>query len=91
MVKNTEKKDLKIGCRANDLEKTEKRNGFNNLFDTEWEVFVIKKDKITGEYVGKTACCALSPVQFIDRVEIDLKNLSLNQFELAKINYELHC
>ena len=62
MVKNTEKKDLKIGCRANDLEKTEKRNGFNNLFDTEWEVFVIKKDKITGEYVGKTACCALSPV-----------------------------
>ena len=62
MVKNTEKKDLKIGCRTNDLEKTDKRTGFNNLFDSEWEVFVIKKDKITGEFVGKTACCALSPV-----------------------------
>jgi hypothetical protein len=33
-----------------------------DLFDREWEVFVIKKDEATGKLIGKTACCALSPV-----------------------------
>ncbi len=33
-----------------------------NLFDRQWEVFVIKRDEVTGKLVGRTACCALSPV-----------------------------
>lgn len=41
---------------------SDKRVKFNGLFDSEWEVFVVKKDKATGKFVGKTACCAWSPV-----------------------------
>lgn len=37
-------------------------NSFDALFDAEWEVFVIKRDKVTGKLVGKTACCALAKV-----------------------------
>jgi hypothetical protein len=52
---------LKVGCRTNSTDKTEKKVTFDNLFDAEWEVFVIKKDK-TGKLVGRLACCALAPV-----------------------------
>ncbi len=38
------------------------RKFYDWLFDSEWEVFVIKKDEATGKLVGRTACCALSPV-----------------------------
>lgn len=37
-------------------------NSFDNLFDTDWEVFVIKQDKTTGKLIGRTACCALAKV-----------------------------
>lgn len=37
-------------------------NSFDPLFDTDWEVFVIKRDKTTGKLVGRTACCALAKV-----------------------------
>ena len=35
---------------------------YDQLFDHNWEVFVIKHDKTTGKLIGRTACCALSPV-----------------------------
>ncbi len=41
-------------------EKTRKL--YDRLFDTEWEVFVIKKDETTGKFVGRVACCASAPV-----------------------------
>jgi hypothetical protein len=33
-----------------------------DLFDREWEVFVIKRDAETGKLIGRTARCALCPV-----------------------------
>jgi hypothetical protein len=54
---------FRAGCR-----KTNSRNTGTNaeskkdLFDREWEVFVIKRDEGTGKLIGRTACCALSPV-----------------------------
>ncbi len=54
---------FKAGCRATSSNNVEKNTESNkDLFDREWEVFVIKRDKATGKLVGKTACCALSPV-----------------------------
>ncbi len=38
------------------------RKLYDRLFDTEWEVFVIKRDEATGTLIGRTACCALSPI-----------------------------
>lgn len=35
---------------------------FDSLFESEWEVFVIKRDEATGKLVGRTACCALARV-----------------------------
>jgi hypothetical protein len=35
---------------------------FDALFESEWEVFVIKRDEATGKLVGRTACCALARV-----------------------------
>jgi hypothetical protein len=35
---------------------------FDSLFESDWEVFVIKRDETTGQLVGKTACCALAKV-----------------------------
>jgi hypothetical protein len=37
-------------------------SSFDSLFASDWEVFVIKRDKATGKLVGKTACCALAKV-----------------------------
>ena len=42
------------------VEKT--RKVYDQLFDRDWEVFVIKKDETTGKLVGRTACCASAPV-----------------------------
>ncbi len=42
------------------VEKTGKL--YDRLFDRDWEVFIIKKEDATGKLIGKTACCALSPV-----------------------------
>jgi hypothetical protein len=38
------------------------KNSFDSLFESDWEVFVIKRDETTGQLVGKTACCALAKV-----------------------------
>jgi hypothetical protein len=39
---------------------SQKRQEFNDKFlNTEWEVFVVKRDDETGKYVGKFAACAL--------------------------------
>jgi hypothetical protein len=54
---------FKAGCRTTSSNNAEKNIEFNkDLFDREWEVFVIKRDEATGKLAGRTACCALSPV-----------------------------
>jgi hypothetical protein len=42
--------------------RTSPSSSFDSLFDSDWEVFVIKRDKATGKLVGKTACCASAKV-----------------------------
>lgn len=37
-------------------------SSFDQLFDSDWGVFVIKYDKSKGKLVGKTACCWHSKV-----------------------------
>ena len=37
-------------------------NPANNIFEHDWEVFVIKYDKRAGKFVGKTVFCALAQV-----------------------------
>lgn len=39
-----------------------KRAAFDNLLNGDWEVFVIKRDDKTGQFTGKTVCCALGSV-----------------------------
>ncbi len=54
---------FKAGCRTSSLSNAGSNAEFDkNLFDREWEVFVIKREEATGKLIGKTACCALSPV-----------------------------
>lgn len=54
---------FKVGCRTtSSLNAGENAESNKNLFDREWEVFVIKRDEATGKLIGKTACCALAPV-----------------------------
>lgn len=54
---------FKAGCRTTSSRNVgENAESNKNLFDREWEVFVIKREEATGKLVGKTACCALSPV-----------------------------
>ena len=53
----------KMCCRkAKDYVQDKSRKFYDRLFDSEWEVFVIKRDAATGKLIGRTACCALSPV-----------------------------
>lgn len=53
----------KMCCRkARACVQDKSRKFYDRLFDREWEVFVIKRDEATGKLIGKTACCALSPV-----------------------------
>ena len=54
---------LKAGCRNKSACRNESISALSkNLFEREWEVFVVKKDQTTGKLIGKVACCALSPV-----------------------------
>jgi hypothetical protein len=53
---------LNSGCRINGSIDLGKNVDYQNLFEIDWEVFVIKKDKSNGKLVGKLACCTLSPV-----------------------------
>ena len=39
-----------------------KQAAFERLFNRDWEVFVIRKDEKTGQFVGKAACCAHASV-----------------------------
>ncbi len=48
--------------KAKDYIAEKKRTFYEKLFNTEWEVFVVKRDEKTGEFVGKTAACALCSV-----------------------------
>jgi hypothetical protein len=53
----------KICCRkVRDYVSEKKNAAFNRLFNGDLEVFVVKQDEKTGEFVGKTTCCALCPV-----------------------------
>ena len=55
--------NFKAGCRTISSGNAGKNVEYNkDLFDSEWEVFVIKRDEATGKLIGRTACCALSPV-----------------------------
>ena len=54
---------FRAGCRTTSSHNSETNaKSKKDLFDREWEVFVIKRDEATGKLIGKTACCALSPV-----------------------------
>ncbi len=53
----------KICCqKVRDYVLEKKNAAFDRLFNGDWEVFVVKRDERSGEFVGKTACCALCPV-----------------------------
>ncbi len=53
----------KVCCqKAKDYILEKKRAFYDKLFNSEWEVFVIKRDNKTEKFVGKTVCCALSPI-----------------------------
>ncbi len=39
-----------------------KRAFYDKFFNSDWEVFVVKRDEETGKYVGKVAACALCSV-----------------------------
>jgi hypothetical protein len=54
-------KKLKRGCRIPPPLEVGKDVKFENLFDKDWEVFVVKKDEKTGEFVSKLICCANAP------------------------------
>ncbi len=46
--------------KAKDYILERKQAAFNRFLNGEWEVFVVKRDEKTGEFVGKTVCCASS-------------------------------
>ena len=45
-----------------ETDKPENYGQSDDLFSKKWEAFVVKKDKVTGGFVAKIACCAHSPV-----------------------------
>ena len=54
---------FRAGCLTKSLHNTETNaRSKKDLFDREWEVFVIKRDETTGKLIGRTAPCALCPV-----------------------------
>jgi len=62
MFKGNKDKDPDSKFSSKLADTSEKDDNFGDLFDKKWEAFVIKKDKLTGNLVGKLACCAGSPV-----------------------------
>ena len=64
MMKDKESfNSLKTGCKVSDQPQDEKGAQFNkDIFEMDWEVFVIKQDKASGKLVGRVACCALASV-----------------------------
>lgn len=61
-----EKLKNKVGAAACYLRSMCKTNAdrefFGSMFEREWEVFVIKRDPITGKLKGETVCCEAAPV-----------------------------
>ena len=50
-------------CReAIDRSSEKGREFYNRIFDSEWEAFVVKRDELTGKFIGKLARRADSPV-----------------------------
>ena len=47
---------------AKDYIAERKKAFYDKFFNSDWEVFVVKKDEGTGEFVGKFACCAPNPI-----------------------------
>lgn len=43
---------IRSACRENS-----DREYFKSMFDSDWEVFVIKRDPTTGKFKGETLCC----------------------------------
>lgn len=55
--------EAKKCCRKNISRKVEEtRKFYDKFFNGNWNVFVVKKDEATGQFVGKTVCCADCPV-----------------------------
>ena len=48
---------VRSACRAES-----DRKFFGRLFDSDWEVFVIKKDERTGKFGWTVLCCDAAPV-----------------------------
>jgi hypothetical protein len=62
-IETEQTKKLKAGCRIKSQHTTEKVVESKNVrFDPKSEVFVIRLNKITGEFMGKYVCCALASV-----------------------------
>lgn len=49
-------------CKVGTVAEKQSDCTFDSLFESDWEVFVIKRDEATGKLVGRTACCALAKV-----------------------------
>jgi hypothetical protein len=62
MATITEMIEAAKSCCRKSASSKDKHRSYEEMFGGKWEVFVIKKDKITGNFTGKLACCALSPV-----------------------------
>lgn len=45
-----------------ETDKAENHSRSDDLFSKKWEAFVVKKDNVTREFVGKLAGCAQTPV-----------------------------
>lgn len=52
---------LSDGCRAGCCAERDEQLHFDNLFEREWDVFVVKRTD-DGRFVARVACCALAPV-----------------------------
>lgn len=62
MFNNKGKKNDNGRCEIGKAAAAQSDCTFDSLFDSDWEVFVIKRDDTTGQLVGRTACCAQATV-----------------------------
>lgn len=64
------RKMAKINCHLRSVCKAQADNlYYSKLFDREWEVFVVKKNKATGNLGWSTLCCelALSGIENVNK------------------------
>ena len=64
MLTLAEKMEIATRCclTARDYIDERKRAFYDKFFNSDWEVFVVKKDEGTGGFTGKFACCAQASV-----------------------------